>query len=256
LELSPPLPFAAIPTTAGTGAEATRNAVIGLPERQLKISLRDPRLVPDLALVDPALTDGAPLPLTLASGLDAIVQLAESYLSHRANTVTDAWCRDALPQAIRALRRLTEQEDAAARDTMARASFLSGLALANSGLGIVHGLASVIGGRGGAHGAICGRLLADALDLNRRAVARRGGGAARFDEVNGWLAAGFGGTGGTDSLRRFLSDKPLPTLSDLGVPRTGIAEIAQAARGASSTKANPVALEASEIEEILHGASG
>lgn len=254
--LEEPLPFAALPTTAGTGAEATRNAVIGLPEAQLKISLRDPRLVPDLALVDPALTDGAPLGLTLASGLDAITQLIESYLTPRANTVTDALCRDALPGAIAALKRLTEAEDEMARDRLARASHLSGLALANAGLGVVHGLASVIGARGGAHGAICGRLLAPSLTVNAAALRRAGAGLTRLAQVDGWLATGLGapGTPGVAALRQFLTAQSFPSLAQLGLPRTAHAETAEQARGASSTQANPVVLSAAEIVEILETA--
>ncbi|MAM24371.1 MAG: alcohol dehydrogenase [Rhodobacteraceae bacterium] len=256
--LEPPLPFAAVPTTAGTGAEATRNAVLGVPERGLKVSLRDTRLLPTLAIVDPALTDDAPMALTLASGLDAITQLAESYLCNRANPVTDALCRDTLPDAIRALKRLTQGECPAARDTMARASYLSGLALANSGLGIVHGLASVIGGRGGAHGAICGRLLADALAVNREAMQDRGRDSGRISDVAGWLAEGLGaeGTDGIDALRSFLAKQDFPSLSDLGAPSAAFETIAEATMAASSTKANPVELTKVEILGILQGAEG
>ncbi|MCE5972533.1 iron-containing alcohol dehydrogenase [Sinirhodobacter sp. WL0062] len=254
--LADPLPFVAMPTTSGTGAEATRNAVISVPERQLKISLRDPRLVPRLAIVDPALTDALPKALTLATGLDAITQLIESYLCNRANPVTDALCRDTLPEAITALRRLMEGPSDTARDTMARASYLSGLALANSGLGVVHGLASVIGGRGGAHGAICGRLLADALLVNRDAAARAGLPTRRFDEVEAWLREGLGGTvSGPECLRAFIDRHGLPTLNDLHLSESDFDAVAQEALGASSTKANPVTLSAGEIARILHGAA-
>ncbi|MCV2879378.1 iron-containing alcohol dehydrogenase [Sedimentimonas flavescens] len=254
--LNNPLPFVAMPTTAGTGAEATRNAVISLPEQQLKISLRDPRLVPALAIVDPALTDGLPKALTLATGLDAITQLIESYLCNRANPVSDALCRDTLPEAITALRCLMEGPSEAARDTMARASYLSGLALANSGLGVVHGLASVIGGRGGAHGAICGRLLADALHVNRTVAARAGLSARRYDDVDGWLREGLGGAdSGPECLRSFVDRHGLPTLRDLHLPESDFDAVARASLGASSTKANPVALSEGEIVQILLGAA-
>ncbi|AOZ71235.1 hypothetical protein LPB142_17370 (plasmid) [Rhodobacter xanthinilyticus] len=254
--LTDPLPFIAMPTTSGTGAEATRNAVISVPERQLKISLRDPRLVPVLAIVDPALTDALPKALTLATGLDAITQLIESYLCNRANPVTDALCRDTLPEAIAALRCLMEGPSHTARDTMARASYLSGLALASSGLGVVHGLASVIGGRGGAHGAICGRLLADALKVNREAAVRAGQPTRRFDEVEAWLREGLGGTvSGPERLRAFIDRHGLPTLNDLHLSERDFAAVAQEALGASSTKANPVALSVDDIARILHGAA-
>ncbi|GGD42060.1 alcohol dehydrogenase [Sinisalibacter lacisalsi] len=254
--LEDPLPFVAMPTTAGTGAEATKNAVIGVPERQAKISLRDARLVPDLAIVDPALTDGAPRGLTLATGLDAITQLIESYLCNRANPVTDAICRATIPTAIVSLHRLMQNEDAQARDVMARASFLSGLALANSGLGIVHGLASVIGGRGAAHGVICGRLLASALTVNAAAVQRRSGETSRFRDIASWLATGLDRPieDGFAALRDFVDAHDLPSFENLGLSQTEIESVATMARSASSTKANPVALDHDEICRVLSDA--
>ncbi|MBV7410548.1 iron-containing alcohol dehydrogenase [Maritimibacter sp. DP1N21-5] len=253
LELSTPLPFIAIPTTAGTGAEATRNAVIGVPERRAKISLRDSRLVPDLALVDPALTDHSPRALTLASGLDAVTQLVESYLCTRANPVTDALCRSAIPSAIAALHRLMKGEDSKARDDMARASYLSGIALANSGLGIVHGLASVIGGRGAAHGAICGRLLAPGLAVNYEVLKQQTGSVARFHDVEDWLAKGLGvsGESGNRALRRFVGANGLPDLQDLGVLKADVEAIAELSLSASSTRANPVVLTRADVIRVL-----
>lgn len=249
-----PLPFVAIPTTSGTGAEATKNAVIALPEQAIKVSLRDDRMMPDLAFVDPALTDGAPKHLTLATGLDAITQLIESYLSRRANPVTDALCQGALPGAIAALARLMEVEDADARDTLSRASYLSGIALANVGLGVVHGLAAVIGGRGGAHGAICGRLLPAALTVNARVVRDKGLDDARFRQIENWLTEALCGATGTglETLRRFVDDHGLSTLEALGCPQEDYLEMAGRAMKASSTKTNPVSLNKHEVAEILH----
>lgn len=253
--MSTPLPFVAIPTTAGTGAEATRNAVIGVPDRQLKISLRDPRLVARLAIVDPELTHDAPRSVTLATGLDAITQLIESYLSCRANPVTDALCQATLPSAIAALARVMEAEDPDARACLSKASYLSGLALANAGLGVVHGLASVIGARGGAHGAICGRLLAGALVVNRAAMGAQDRDRARIDEINGLLLStldrGGSSQDGPRALTRFVDHHGLPTLSDFGVPEDDDMQVATAAATASSTQANPVALDVEEIRSIL-----
>ncbi|WP_193141370.1 MULTISPECIES: iron-containing alcohol dehydrogenase [unclassified Meridianimarinicoccus] len=251
--LSDPLPFVALPTTAGTGAEATRNAVIGVPDRQMKISLRDPRLLPDLAIVDPALTDGAPSALTMATGLDAITQLIESYLCIRANPVTDALCSATIPDAMRALCRLAKAEDPAARDTMARASHLSGLALANSGLGVVHGLASVIGGRGGAHGAICGRLLAAALTVNAQKARQLDMSMQRFEAVERWLAEALGANPGQGivALQAFVTAQRVPTLAQLHVPEADFYAVAEQALTASSTKGNPVPLSAQDITDIL-----
>lgn len=254
--LDDPLPFVAIPTTAGTGAEATRNAVIGVPDRHVKISLRDPRLVPDLALIDPALTDNTPRSVTLAGGLDAITQLIESYLCNRANPITDALCRSSIPTAISALHKLMQTEDQASRDVMASASYNSGLALANSGLGIVHGLASVIGGRGAAHGAICGRLLAAGLLANEKGLKRTSGDKRRIIEVRQWLADGLCAPDGDGlaALRRFVDANDLPPLAALGVAGSDIAELAQQASRASSTKANPIELDQREICELLYDA--
>ena len=194
--------------------------------------------------------------LTLASALDAITQLIESYLCNRANPVTDALCEANIRPAMAALHRLMTCEDAKARDALARASFLSGIALANSGLGIIHGLASVIGGRGAAHGAICGRLLASGLTINSEALKRRSESVARFDEVDGWLANGLGVPMGSGvlSLHRFVDSNGLPSLYDLGVLETEIETIGKLSANASSTKANPVVLDQSEICEILQRA--
>ncbi|HCA1983618.1 TPA: iron-containing alcohol dehydrogenase, partial [Klebsiella pneumoniae] len=128
LEASP-LPFVAIPTTAGTGAEVTKNAVINVPEQQRKVSLRDDRMLPDLAIVDPALTDNAPRSITLSSGLDALTQVFEPWLCSRATPFTDALCQQAIPRGIRALKILMEQECPASRDEMAWVSLCGGLAL-------------------------------------------------------------------------------------------------------------------------------
>ena len=130
-----PLPFAALPTTAGTGSEVTRNAVIAVPDARRKVSLRDARMVTRIAVVDPGLTDGCPRGVTLASGLDAITQVIEPYISTRANPLTDALTLPRVALALRALDRLMQAEDAAARDEMALTSLCGGLALANAGLG-------------------------------------------------------------------------------------------------------------------------
>ena len=251
-----PLPFIAMPTTSGTGAEATKNAVIAVPEQAIKVSLRDDRMIPDLAIVDPGLTDGAPKQVTLATGLDAITQLIESYLSRRANPVTDALCRGALPGAIAALACLMETEDADARDSLSRASYVSGIALANVGLGVVHGLAAVIGGRGGAHGAVCGRLLPAALTVNERVAREKDLDNARFRQIDSWLTESLGGASGTgpQSLRRFVDQHGLSTLEALGCSQEKHYELARLAMNASSTRTNPVTLNEHEIAEILHEA--
>lgn len=255
----PPLPFVALPSTAGTGAEVTRNAVIAVPESRRKVSLRDPRMLPRLAIVDPALTDGCPRPVTLASGLDAITQVIEPYLCTRATPLTDALCRDAIPRGLAALRRLVEAEDPAARDQMAWVSLCGGLALANAGLGAVHGLAGPLGGlTGAAHGAICGALLPHVLRANRGAVTDPAL-AARMDEIGGWIGAAFGAPHATlDDAAALLAlwsrDAGLPGLTALGIDAAAQRDAAEAAASSSSMKANPAPLSAAMLAEVMRAA--
>ena len=251
-----PLPFAALPTTAGTGAEVTRNAVIGVPEHRRKVSLRDARMLPRLAVVDPALTDGCPRAVTLASGLDALTQVIEPFTSTRANAMTDALCRDAIPQALPALLRLMKGEDSAARDTMAWVSLCGGLALANAGLGAVHGLAGPLGGlTGAAHGAICGALLPPVLRANRRAVSDPAL-ARRLDQVGHWIGDAFGQPYATlDNACNLLADwsrqAGLKRLADLGIGTDARSDAAEAAATSSSMKANPALLTTKTLRAIM-----
>src|SRR5208337_2266718 len=169
---NPAAPFIAVPTTAGTGAEVTRNAVLGVPERRVKVSLRSPWLLPRLAVVDPELTYGLPPAITAHTGLDALTQLIEAYVSIRANPMTDGFCAQGIPLAARSLRRaFYEGDDPEARRDMSLAALFSGLALANAGLGVVHGFAAPLGGRFPApHGAICAAILPHGMEMNLRAL--------------------------------------------------------------------------------------
>lgn len=254
-----PLPFVAIPSTAGTGAEVTRNAVIAVPAERRKVSLRDARMLPRLAVVDPALCDGCPPAVTLASGLDAITQVIEPYLCTRATPLTDALCRDAIPRGLAALRRLMGAEDPAARDEMAWVSLCGGLALANSGLGAVHGLAGPLGGlTGAAHGAICGVLLPHILTANRRAITDRPL-AARLEEVGGWIGAALDAPDAdlceaAARLAAWSTAAGLPTLSALGIDFAAHALAAEAAASSSSMKANPVALSVEDLRAAMAAA--
>lgn len=250
-----PLPFIALPTTAGTGAEATRNAVIGLPELGRKVSLRDDRMIARLAIVDPALTDGCPRGVTLASGLDALVQVIEPYVSCKATPYTDALTLPVIAPGFAALRRLMEGDDLAARDQLAWTSLCGGLALSNAGLGAVHGFAGVIGGMtGAAHGAICGALLGPVLRANRAAAT--GEARDRLDRVCAIIAEGFGGQAqdAPQAVQDWAQAAGLPDLAGLGVRAGDHAAIVEAARGASSMKGNPVALSQEELTEILRRA--
>ena len=153
---SPSLPFIAVPTTAGTGAEVTRNAVLASPEHRVKASLRSPFMLARLAVVDPELTYDLPPAVTASTGLDALTQLIEPYVSSRANPMTDSLCVEGMRRAARSLPRVfADGRDAEARLDMSLASLFGGLALANAGLGAVHGFAAAIGGAFDApHGAV------------------------------------------------------------------------------------------------------
>lgn len=257
----PPLPFVALPTTAGTGAEVTRNAVIAVPEHRRKVSLRDPRMLPRLAIVDPALTDRCPRAVTIGSGLDAITQVIEPYVSTRANRLTDALCVSAIPRGLAALRRLMETEDANARDDMAWVSLSGGLALANAGLGAVHGLAGPLGGlTGAAHGAICGALLPSVLVANRQAT-RSAETAERLDAVAGWIASAFGLGGdarleeAAEALHDWSRANGLAGLGALGVDAAIRSRAARSAASSSSMKANPAELCEAALERIMERAA-
>lgn len=253
-----PLPFIAIPTTAGTGAEVTKNAVIGLPDHGRKVSLRDDRMIARLAIVDPALTDLCPRAVTLASGLDAITQVIEPYVSSRATPFTDALAMPAIEAGLPALMRLMQGEDPGSRDTMAWVSLSGGLALANAGLGAVHGLAGVIGGMtGAAHGAICGVLLPHVIEANRSAAAPGSRTATRLDHVCRTLGAALGtdATGAPGALAAWARAAGLPGLAAQGLNTADHAATATAALASSSMKGNPVALTAATLQAILSAAS-
>ncbi len=252
-----PLPFIAMPTTSGTGAEATKNAVIGLPEHGRKVSLRDDRMLPRIAIVDPALTDNAPWGLTLASGLDAVTQVIEPYVSCKATPFTDAVTRAAIPVGLKALASLRHQEVPEARDAMAWVSLSGGLALANAGLGAVHGLAGVIGGVSPApHGAVCGALLGPVLRANLRAVPHDGPYGERLREVCGWIAAAMGG-GAFDApevLAHWAKEAGLPGLEAQGLDPALLGEVVKASLSSSSMKGNPVPLPVEVLAEVMRQA--
>lgn len=251
-----PLPFAALPTTAGTGAEVTKNAVISVPDAQRKVSLRDPRMLPTLAIVDPALTDNCPRGVTLASGLDAVTQVIEPYLSSKANPLTDTICRDAIPKGLVAIQQIMASEDPDARDALAWVSLCGGLALANSGLGVVHGLAGPLGGLShAAHGAICGALLPHGL----RANAEAGNDPVlqvRIAEVQGWIAQAFGGAAedAVETLHHWSRKAGLPGLDAQGITDAARAKAARDAVSSSSMKANPVALTEEQLLNLMERA--
>ncbi|WP_392386021.1 iron-containing alcohol dehydrogenase [Marinomonas primoryensis] len=247
------LPLILIPTTSGTGAEVTRNAVIDIPEAQRKVSLRDNQLLPDLALVDPALTDNCPRLVSLYSGLDAITQVIEPYISSRSNLFTDMLCVEAIPKGLQALKQLMIMESNEARDALSQVSLFGGIALANSGLGVIHGIAGPLGGLCGApHGAICGALLPAGIAANRDNVIDAEQ-KARINRVIGWVAEVFE-TSNDQALQTFhqwIIHNGLPGLASIGVTEEHIVSTSKTAASSSSMKANPVALSTETIENIM-----
>jgi alcohol dehydrogenase class IV len=251
----PSAPYMAIPTTAGTGSEVTRNAVLGAPELRMKISMRSPFMLPQVALVDPELTYDLPPQLTATTGMDALTQLIEPFVSTKANPLTDAICREGMLRVARSLRRAYEHGgDESARQDMCVASVFGGMALANAGLGAVHGLSSPLGGIYDApHGALCAALLPHVMEVNRnmiRGPAGRGAVSApteivgRFEEVVQIV-------GDLGELVRALK---IPPLRQYGVKREDFPEIIEKAKTSNSMKGNPLPLRDEELREILERA--
>ena len=258
----PSLPVVAVPTTAGTGSEVTRNAVLASPEHGLKASLRSPLMLPRVALVDPDLLAGVPAPVLAASGLDALSQLIEPFLSIRANPVTDGLAREAIPRSAAALPRAHAAARAggsiapADREALALASLFGGLCLANAGLGAVHGFAAPLGGMFEApHGAVCAALLPAVLRVNARALAARlpdSDALPRLRELAAMLTGRPGATADdaiawVDALTRALE---IPGLARYGMTTEQIPDLVAKARAASSMKGNPLPLTDDELAEI------
>ncbi len=251
---SAPLPMIALPTTAGTGAEVTKNAVIAVPEHGVKVSLRDARMIPNIAIVDAALMQGAPRHVTLAAGLDAVTQVIEPYLSVKATPMTDALCQAAIPKGVAALRAVVEQDAAEAWDDMAWVSTCGGLALANAGLGAVHGFAGVIGGQTGApHGEICGALLPAVLASHVEKAKAGTQVHTRLMWILDLIDTAFEvETGaGLSALRNWSRDMGLRDLAQMGLNPEDHAQVAKLSAGASSMKGTPFALTHEDLIAIL-----
>lgn len=256
--VKPSVPFIAIPTTAGTGAEVTRNSVLASPQHKLKVSLRSPLMLPKIALIDPELTYDLPPAITASTGLDALTQLIEPFVCSRANPMTDGLCVEGIHRAARSLRKaFREGQNKSARQDMAMASLFGGLALANAGLGAVHGFAGPIGGMFPApHGAICAALLPHVMAQNISALRQRASGGEalqRYEEVARLLTGKTGATAddGVKWVRELVSDLQIKPLGAYGVREADITDLAAKAANASSMKANPIALTPEELAETL-----
>lgn len=257
-----PAPFIAVPTSAGTGAEVTRNAVLGSPEHQVKASLRSRAMLPRVAVVDPELTVSLPRLATAFTGLDALTQLIEPYVSARANSMTDLFCRDGMARVARALNRAWQNGlDLEARTDMSWAALQGGLALANAALGAVHGFAAPIGGMFHApHGAICAAVLPHAMAVNLTALAARdtnNPALERYREVAQLVtgnseATALDGVKWVTELCRKLEILPLRAY---GVTEAAFEVLVEKAARASSMRGNPIALQPGELREILERAT-
>lgn len=252
------LPVIAVPTTSGTGSEVTANAVLASPEHGVKVSLRGPTVLPRVAVVDPLLTLTCPPAVTASSGLDAVTQCLEPFVSPHANPLTDGFAREGLAAAGRSLRTAVDDgSDVVARTDMALCSLTGGLALANAKLGAVHGLAGVIGGvSGGPHGAICAAVLPATVTVTAAALRTRhphspalaryasaaslltGEPASRVEDLVAWI-------------RETCQHLSVPGLTAYGLTDEDVEHVVTAAARSSSIKGHPIELTRDELARIV-----
>lgn len=254
------LPFIAVPTTAGTGAEVTRNAVLVSPENGVKASLRHPSMLPAVAVIDPELARECPAAITAAAGMDALTQCLEAYVSCRAQPLTDALCVEGIRRAVRSLEKaVNDGRNLEAREDLALAAMFSGMALANAGLGAVHGFAAPIGGSYKApHGAVCAALLAPVWKVNWAAIQKVGSAEtkARFEAASRLLLPEEKGPPeeAVTFLEALTQRLQIPRLGRHGIVEADLEDIATKAAKASSMKGNPVPLSQEELLTILRSA--
>lgn len=267
----PSRPLLLAPTTAGSGSEVTSNAVLGSPEHRVKVSLRSPLMLARLAVVDPLLTLGAPPATTAASGLDALTQCLEPYVSRMANPASDAFARAGLARAARALRRVVaDGSDVSAREDMAVGSLMGGLALSNAKLGAVHGIAGPFGGMfDSPHGAVCAALLAPVMSANVRAMRERDADSPalpRYRELARVLTGDPGATfeDGLAWVRGTVDALGVPGLSTYGLQLgTGpgdadsadLTDLVTRSLRSSSMKGNPITLTREETADVVRSAA-
>lgn len=257
------VPYLAVPTTAGTGAEATRNAVLKSEQNGVKVSIRSAFMLPACAIVDPELTYSMPPAVTASTGLDALTQLMEAYVTKKANPLTDGLCREGIRRAAQSLLRAFQNgHDAEARADMSIASLFSGIALANAGLGAVHGFAAPLGGMFPApHGVICARILPFVMETNILALVRRQPNSqflVRYKEL-AEIITGRPDANAEDGLtwiKNLCDQLQIPPLKVFGLTQKDIPNVVAKAKQASSMKGNPIELTDEELTEILEKAMG
>lgn len=250
------LPCIAVPTTAGTGSEVTANGVVASPEHGVKVSLRSTSMLPSVALVDPELTLACPPAVTAHAGLDALVQCIEPFVSPFATPLTDGFCREGIRRAARSLRRAFHHgDDLEARTDMSLCSLLSGMALANGKLGVVHGLAGPLGGLLGApHGALTAAVMVAAGRANLaalRAADPAHPALGRYAEIGDLLVGVRDPEAGLDWFAETAAELGVPGLAALGLREDQVPAVAHAAGRASSTKGNPITLTVAQLTDIL-----
>jgi alcohol dehydrogenase class IV len=249
-----PLPYVAIPTTAGTGAEVTRNAVLASPEHRVKVSVRSAMMLARAAVIDPELTYDLPARVTASTGMDALTQVIEPFVSNAANPLTDAICREGITRG-RSLGEAFASDDPQSREDMSTVSLFGGLALANAKLGAVHGFAGPVGGMFPMpHGEICGCLLPVVMEANIRALRERQPESEilrRYDEVARLLTDDAQADAGVEYVYDLRDALGIPMFSDYGITRSDIPTIVEKSAQASSMKGNPIALTSDEMTHIL-----
>jgi alcohol dehydrogenase class IV len=255
------LPFIAVPTTAGSGAEVTRNAVLTVPDAGVKVSLRSALMLPRVALVDPELTLDLPPAVTASTGLDALAQLIEPFVSLRASPIVDPLCLDGIARIARWLMvAVCDGANGRAREEMSFAALLGGMALANAGLGAIHGIAGPVGGMFPApHGAVCAALLPHVVGANVAALTARDPSnpvLGRFDTIGRVLTGRAGATAadGVDHLDQLRSDLGIPPLRAWGLAESHVPALVAAARRSSSMQGNPIELTEAELAGSLRAA--
>jgi alcohol dehydrogenase class IV len=255
---TPSLPLIAIPTTAGTGSEVTRNAVLDIPKKKVKVSIRSPYLVPRIAIIDPDLTQTLPPLITAYTGLDALTQLIEPYTCNLPNPMTDALCIQGIKLVAQSLYQVYNNgNDIQAREDMSAASFFSGFALANARLGAVHGFAGPLGGELSApHGAIVSALLPNAMEVNVSALYEQSTDHPtldRYRSIAKILTGDHNATieSGIKWIRDFCTHAKLLPLSSYGLTPDKFETILTLATKASSMKGNPITLSKNKLRIIL-----
>ncbi len=255
-----PLPFIAVPTTAGTGAEVTKNAVILSPEHKVKVSLRSDLMIPRVAVVDPELTLSMTPEITAATGMDALTHLLESFVSNQSNAFIDALCREGMHRIAASLETAYfDGSNRVAREDMAFAAMLGGMALANVKLGAVHGFAGPIGGMFSApHGAVCASLLPAVMNVNYKAVKKQNlqHSIEKYNELGRILTGNTAAAApdGIEWVERMLQKLQILKLSSFGMDSSVFPALVEKAKNASSMKGNPVVLSDDELYEILERA--